>query len=452
MNIIIVGCGKIGQALVEELSLEQEHSLTVIDLNYAKVQELTGTYDVMGVVGNGANLDTLLEAEVENSDLLIAVSPSDELNLLTCYIAKKVGNCDTIARVRNHEYRKSLNLFKEDMGLTMIINPEFTAASEMARVIRFPSAIQIDTFAKGRVEILKFKVPRNSILDNFRLSDMPNKLISDALVCGVERGDSVYVPGGDFVLKEGDLVSIVIPIESCTEFFKKIGVKTNRPKNCIIVGGGSTAFYLANRLIKSGMHIKIIEKNPQRCEVLCSLLPKATIICADGTDNNVLLEEGIENCEAFVSLTNIDEENVLLSLFARTMSDGKIVTKINRIAYDNVIKNLDLDSTIYPKYITAEHIIRYVRAKNNSMGCNIETMHNILDGKAEALEFRVTENTPVAGVLISKLNIKPNTLIACINRSGKIIYPRGYDSILPGDTVVVVTTNSGFNDITDILI
>ena len=451
MNIIVVGCGKVGQALIEELSREEEHNLTAIDLKAEIIEELTGSFDVMGVVGSGASLDTLVDAGIENADILIAVTASDELNLLTCLIASKRGNCQTIARVRNPEYGKELHLFKEDLGLAMIINPEQTAANEIARALRFPSAIQIDTFAKGRIEILKFRIPTNSVLDNMPIKDMRQKLGVDVLVCGVERQSDAYIPGGDFVLKSNDLVSIVASIEGCSAFFKKIGVKTNRVKNTMIVGGGETAYYLANRLIKTGVNVKIIEKNLERCNELCELLPKATIIHGDGTNNRVLLEEGLEYAESFVALTNIDEENILLSLFAKTKTNGKLVTKINRIAYDNVINNLDLDTTVYPKHITAEYIIRFVRAKNNSIGSNIETMHQILDGKAEALEFRIAKGAAVTNIPLVELELKKNTLLACINREGKIIIPRGQDVILPGDTVIVVTTNTGFDDINDIL-
>lgn len=451
MNIIIVGCGKVGQALVKQLSFEEEHNLTVIDLRANVVQDLTASFDIMGYVGSGASLDTLLDAGIEEADILIAVTGSDELNLLTCLIARKSGHCETIARVRNPEYGKELNLFKEDLGLAMIINPEYTAANEIARLLRFPSAIQIDTFAKGRIEILKFKVPEGSVLDKLRIADMNQKLKLDVLVCGVERDSSVYIPGGDFVLRSGDLVSIVASIESCAAFFKKIGVKTNRVKNTVIVGGGATAFYLAKQLLKTGIHVKIIEQNQDRCDILCRLLPKATVINADGTDTRVLLEEGIESSESFVSLTNIDEENILLSLFAKTKTDGKLITKINRIAYDDVINSLDLGTTIYPKNITAEYIVKFVRAKNNSIGSNIETMHHILDGKAEALEFRITDTSPVTGIPLGELSLKDNTLVACINRNGHIISPRGQDMILPGDTVIVVTAKTGFDDISDIL-
>ncbi len=451
MNIIIVGCGKVGQKLAEQLNMEDEQNITVVDLRYRVVQDIINQNDVMGVVGSGTSLDTLIEAGVKEADILIAVTGSDEINLLTCLIAQKAGNCRTIARVRKPEYSKEINLVKDDLGLAMIINPEHAAAHEIARVLKFPSAIQIDTFAKGRVEILKFRITSDSVLDNTEISEISSKLKCNVLICGVERGDSAFIPGGNFVLKSGDIISIVGSQQDTAEFFKKIGIKTHKVKNTMIVGGGATAFYLAKNLLKSGIDVKIIEQNPETCEKLCTLLPKATIINDDGTDSQKLLEEGIEYTESFVALTNIDEENILISLYAKRKSHGKVVTKINRITYDEVIDDLPLDTIVYPKNITAEHIVKFVRAMKNSIGSNIETMHVILDGKAEALEFRIKENSPISNITLEKLPIKDNTLIACINRNGKIITPKGKDIIMPDDTVIVVTTKSGFKDISDIL-
>ena len=451
MKIIIIGLGKVGQKLTERLSREEDHNITVIDPRRTIVQDVVNSFDVMGIIGSGASIETLNEAGIGQADIMIAVTGSDELNLLTCLIARKLGVSNTIARVRNPQYKNELHLFQEDLGLAMIINPEFTAAQEIARLLRFPSAIQIDTFAKGRVEILKFKILPGSPLANLKVADISSKLNCDILVCGVERGEEAFIPGGDFLLKEGDYVSIVATIHNATHFIKKIGLKTGKVKNTMIVGGGKTAVYLATLLIKAGIDVTIIEQNEDRCEELCELLPKATIINGDGTENRLLLEEGIETAESFVALTNIDEENVMLSLYAKTKTKGKIVTKINRITYDEVISTLGLDTIIYPKDITAEYILRFVRAKNNSIGSNIETMHDILDGKAEALEFNILKNAPIANRTIESLSLKPGVLIACINRNGTIITPRGKDSILPGDTVIVVTTKKGYTDIKDIL-
>ncbi len=452
MNIIIVGYGKVGQKITERLSEEKEHNITVIDNRASRIEEPVGQYDVMGMVGSGTNIDVLHEAGVKKADLLIAVTGSDEINLLTCLLAKKTGNCQTIARVRNPEYFKEIQLLKDDLGLEMIINPELAAATEIARLLRFPTAIHIDTFAKGRVEILKFKIGEDSELNNLKVMELGSKLNCDVLICGVEREDKAFIPGGDFELLSGDLVSIVSSPENAVAFFKKIGVKTNRVKDTMIVGGGPTAYYLAYQLIKSGIKVKLIEKNNDRCMELCDLLPKAEVINGDGTNNSLLVENGLEQSDSFVALTNIDEENVLLSLFARKKMKGKIVTKINRIAYDDVISELNLDSTIYPKNITAEYIVRFVRAKTNSLGSNIETMHSILDGKAEALEFQIDDNSPVADVTIENLHLKKDILIACIHRNGAVIIPRGKDVIKTGDTVIVITTTKGFKNINDILI
>lgn len=451
MKIIIVGCGKVGEKLLEKLSNEKEHDITIVDQRSEIISDVANEYDVMGVIGNGVDIETLNEAGVDSADIVIAVTGSDEINLMICLLAKKKGNCQTIARVRQPEYRKSIEIIKDDLGLTMIVNPEFAAASEIARALRFPSAIQIDTFAKGRVEILKFKVPEESILNGLKVSEIVSKLECDILVCGVERGDEAFIPSGDFVIKEKDLVSIVAAPTKATPFFKKIGVKTNKVKDTIILGGGAIAYYLARLLIRTGIEVKIIEQKQERCDYLCEALPEATIICGDATDNKLLLEEGIERAESIVTLTNIDEENIMLSLFAKTLTKGKIVTKINRISYDEVIDNMDLDTIIYPKDITAEYILRFVRAKKNTFGNNIETLHYILDEKAEALEFNVSEKSPVCNVPLEKLNLKNNILIACINRNGRIIHPRGYDMIKPNDTVIIVTTHKGFQDIGDIL-
>ena len=453
MNIIIAGCGKIGLKLAEKISQEEYNDITVIDLNRAVVKEISDSYDIMGVVGNCTSIETLKEAGIENADILIAVTGSDEINLLTCLIAKKLGNCQTISRVSKPEYMDEIMLIKDDLGLAMMINPEQISASEIARVLRFPTAVHIDTFAKGRIEILKFKVPNDSILNNYKVSDIPSVLNCDILVCGVERENEVFIPDGSFVIKSGDFVSIVAAPKKGSEFFKKIGIKTNRVKDTIIVGGGDIAYYLAKRLLQTGIKVKIIEKNPARCEELCSLLPAATIVNADGTDNNVLMEEGLPDAESLVSLINIDEENILLSLFAKSKTDNcKIITKINRSAYDEVIAKLDLDTIIYPKNTTADYILRFVRAKKNSMGSsNIETMHHILDNKAEALEFHIKEKSSVVGKTLLEMNIKKNTLVACINRGGQIIIPRGHDMFKVGDSVIIVTAVKGLNDISDIL-
>lgn len=451
MNIIIVGCGKVGQKLAAQLCTEENQNVTIIDLNYEVVQTLINKYDIMGVAGNGVHLETLTEAGIEDADLFIAVTGSDELNLLACLIAKKAGNCQTIARVRNPEYSKEMQLVHKDLGLALIINPEQTAADEIARVIKFPAAIKIDRFAKGRVEILKFRIPDGSILENMPLHNIQSALKVDVLICGVERGDEAFIPRGNFVLRSGDIISILTHPKNVNVLFKTIGLPPHKVKNTIIVGGGETGYYLAKNLIKSGISVKIIDKDLSRCDKLCQLLPKATIINADGTDSSVLLEEGIKDTDALVALTNIDEENILLSLFVKSTSDAKVVTKINRIDYTSVISTLPLDTIVYPKDITAERIAHFVRSKANTEGNNIETMHKMLDGKAEALEFYVGSNSPLSDKALESLNLRDDVIVACIHRSGKVFIPRGKDAIMTGDYVIVVTTKGGMSDITDIL-
>lgn len=451
MNIIVVGCGKIGQKLIEELSCEK-HDVTAVDIRPAVIRELTARFDIMGVTGNGAVIDVLEEAGIQSAEVLIAVTGSDEINLLTCLIAKKSGGCRTIARVRNPEYGKEISIFKEDLGLAMIINPELTAANEIASVLRFPSAVQIDNFAKGRVEILKFKISAGNVLDNLAIADVSRALRCEVLICGVERGNDAFIPDGSFVLRAGDFVSIIASIKNGQYFFKKIGIKTGSVKNAMIIGGGATGYYLASKLLQTGIDVKLIDNSVARCEELCRLLPRATVINDDGTDASVLIEEGVENADSVIALTGIDEENILLSLFAKSKSQNraKVVTKLNRISYDEVISALDLDTIIYPKNITAEYILKFVRAMNNSVG-EIETMHFILDNKAEALEFRIDKESSFTNVSLEKLKIKKNILIACINRNGNIIIPRGQDEIMVGDTVIIITTNSGIQQISDIL-
>ena len=450
MKIIIVGCGKVGKTLAEELNKE-DNEVTVIDRRYAEVESLSNKFDVMGVVGNGASYKTQMEAGIEKADILIAVTGSDELNLLCCLIAKRAGNCQTIARVRNPEYSEEIGFVKGALGLAMTINPEFAAAQEIARVLRFPSAIKIDTFAKGRVEMLKFRVPGESRLNGMLVMNIAPKLGADVLVCAVERDGEIFIPKGDFRLQEKDVVSIIAGPKKASDFFKKIGIETHQVKDTMIVGGGDTGYYLAKLLQPMGIGIKLIEQNEERCNLLSELLPKAQIIHADGSEQIVLIEEGVGQAEAFVALTNIDEENVMLSLFARSQTSGKIATKINRMDFDRVIKELDLDTTVYPKKITALYILQFVRAMKNSIGCNVETMYRILDDKAEALEFVVKDSSELPGIPLEKLKIKENTLVACIIRGRQNIIPRGKDEMRVGDSVVVVTTTLGLKDIRDVI-
>lgn len=450
MNIAIVGCGKVGTALIEQLNKEG-HDITAIDTNKDVVEAVVNKIDIMGIVGNGASYNIQIEAGIENTDLLIAVTGSDEVNLLCCLIAKKYGGCHAIARVRNPVYSQEISMLKDELGLSMIVNPEFAAANEIARVLRFPSAIKIDTFAKGRVELLKFRITSGSPLDSSSLIDISKRLKCDVLICAVERDDQVIIPNGSFVLKEKDIISIVASPNKASEFFKKMGIKTHQVKDTLIVGGGELTYYLARMLLGMGIDVTIIEQKRERCEVLSELLPKAIVINGDGIDQSLLQEEGLDSVESFVALTNLDEENIMLSLYAKSRTKAKIITKVNRITFDDVINQLDLGSIICPKHITAEYIVRYVRGMQNSIGSNIETLYKIIDNRAEALEFIVKNGSPLIETPLEKLNLKDNIIIACINRNGKIIIPNGQDVIREKDTVIVVTTITGLNDIRDIL-
>ena len=451
MNIIIVGCGKVGATLVNELAAEK-HNIVVVDTDMEKLDEIGNTLDVMCVHGQGESVSVLKEAEVENCDLLIAMVRSDEINLLTCLIAKRLGAKNTIARVRNPIYADAVNLIKDDLGLSLHINPERATAREISRLIRFPSAIQIETFAKGRVEIMKYEVPEGSELHELRIHQLRPKLKTTVFICAVERGNEVFVPTGDFVLRAGDVISFVAPIRVANDFFTKVGALTTKIKNVVILGGGTLTYYLTKMLIESGLHVKIIEIDKARCEELSELIPEAIIIHGDGTNNHLLHEEHIENADAVLSLTGVDEQNVLMSLYAyQQVPDAKIITKIKHFDFDDVLKGMSIGSIIYPKHITADHILRYVRVMHNSWDASMESLHRIVDDRVEALEFRVRQKSEVVGIPFAELNIKKETLVACITRNGETFTPTGKDRIEMGDTIIVVTTQKGISRIEQIL-
>ena len=357
MKIIIVGCGRVGQTLAEKLN-NDGNDVTVIDMSATKVNDITAKLDVMGVVGNGATHTVQREAGVNNADLFIAVTNSDELNLLCCVIAKKEGDCETIARLKNPEYSEVAPYLKDELGLAMVINPEYAAAEEIARVLRFPTAVKIEPFAKGKVELIKFKLQAGSELVNISVKEMAMKYKSNALVCTIERGEDAYIANGDFVFREKDIVSIIATPKNANEFFKKINYKGRALKNALIVGGGNITHYLCSILERAGISLKIIEKDLKVCEELSTLWDKCTVIHGNGLKKDLLLEEGIEKAEAFVALSDSDEENILLSLFAKEVGAGKLITRINRTDYDSVISKLDLDTTVCPKNVTADIIAR----------------------------------------------------------------------------------------------
>lgn len=449
MKIVIIGAGKIGVTLTDQL-LREGHEITVVDIRPEALDEIS-TLDVMTVEGNGIILETQKEAGVAEADLAIAVMSTDEQNLLACLIAKKLGVGNTIARVRNPEYAPGIRLIKDELRLSMALNPELASASEIARILRAPSAIKIDTFSKGRVELHKMQLPKKSPLDGMRLSEL-GKLQSGVLICAVERGEhEVYIPSGSFVLQAGDRISFVAKPKTAAKFVSHIGIKTEPVKRVMLLGGGKLSYYLAKQLLDFGANVKIIESNAAVCDFLAERLPDASIIHGDGTNERLLAEEGIAKMDAIAALTGIDEENVLMSLYARSVTNAKIITKINRTTFSHIIKSMDLGSVFHPRYIAADHIVRYVRAMQNSLGSNVETLYKIVGNKAEALEFRATAKSTVCGIPLMELKLLPNLLIGAINRGGKILTPGGRDTIEPGDTVIVVTTVTGLNDLDDIL-
>lgn len=452
LSIIIVGGGKIGSTLIEQLDKEG-HDITVIDTNPKTISSLTDSYDIMGIVGNGASYTVQTEAGVNSADLIIAVTDSDELNLLCCTVAKMVGNnCAAIARVRTPDYSKEVPYLREKLGLAMIINPEYETAKEISRILSLPSALEVNSFAHGQAELIKFKIPEGNMLDGKSVAELGKSIIASMIICIVERGGEVYIPAGHFRLKSGDTLSFIASRKDVIAFLQQIGIPTQQVKDTIIIGGGKASYYLATMLLHQGFKVKIIEKDSARCDELSILLPKATIINGDGTEEDLLFEEGIRSTGSFIPLTGSDEENILLTLNAKKISDAKVITKINHLNFKSVVGSLELGSVIYPRYICAEAIIAYVRAKNESRNnSNIETLYHLADHRVEALEFEVNQESPVTGTPLFKLSLKQNLRIACINRDGKIIIPSGQDTIETGDEVTVVTTHSGFRDLQDIL-
>lgn len=450
MKIILVGGGKVGTALARQLS-EEGHNVTVIDTNKPRVEHISEAYDVMGIVGNGASIATLYEAGIEEADVFIAITGSDELNLLCCMFAKKAGHCHTIARVRNPSYSHELEFIKKQTGISAIVNPEMAAAMEISHLLRFPGASKIDTFADGRVRLIKCALTEAQGMDGMAIRDILSRLGSDVLVCAVERGADVLIPNGDFVLRNGDQVTFLATQERARDFFQKINLPVRPVKNALIVGGGAIAFYLSQELLENKVRVRIVERDPARCIQLAEELPEAQILNEDGSNRDFLLSEGLGSAEAFVALTNIDEENVLLTLFAKKHSKGKLVTKINRLEFDDIISGLELGSIVYPKYMTCDYIVQYVRALQNEAGSNVKTLYRILDDRVEALEFTVHEESKATGVPLSRLRLKQNLLLCCIMRGDQILIPRGGDEIQVGDNVIVVTLEHGLHDLRDIV-
>lgn len=449
MRIVIVGCGKVGASIASQLNSEG-HDISVVDIDRNAVQNLSNSLDVMGIEGNGASYEVLAEAGAKKADLVIAAAALDEVNLYTCLMAKAAGATHTIARVRNPEYTTDIHRIKDTLGLSMFINPELTAAKEMSRLLRFSGALEIDTFSRGSVELIKVALPEDSPIADKKISQI-DILKGKVRICLVERGDEVFIPNGDFVLRGGDRISVASKADVAARFFKRISVSIGRSRDVILLGGGKISFYLAKNLIDSGANVKIIEKNPARCWELSNILPEAVVIQGDCMDQALLLSEGIEHADGVAALMDYDEENVLISLYIQSVSKAKVITKVNNTSFDSILHNLKIKTIIHPKNLTGEYIASYIRAMQNSLGSNVETLYKLNDDAVEALEFRVRSNSRVTGIPLQELNLKDNLQVISINRHGKIILPQGSDKILYDDTVVVITKHKGLSDLDDIL-
>lgn len=455
MKIIIAGCGKVGYALAEQLS-EEGHEIAIIEPRKERVQNAVDSLDVMGYVGNGNSYRMQSGAGVEEADLLIAASGNDEVNLLSCLIAKKAGNCKTIARVRNPEYMDDISFIREELGLSLSINPEYATARDISRLIQIPSALDLDTFSNGRAYMIRLQIPENSPWDGMKIIEIARKNGNHFLICVRERDGEVVIPGGDDDIRSGDRISMMAPSQRLQDLFKTIGIKTKPIHNVMIAGGGTIAYYTAQALLKSRINTTIIEKDYKRCQELSEELEKATIIHGDAADAKLLMEEGLSHMDAFVSLTNMDEENIMLSLYAADKVPGiKMITKVNNIAFEGIINKIGIGSIISPKALTAEHIIQFVRdlsSGRNTLGeSKIDMVYRLADNRAQAVEFTVDESAKVVGHMLRELKLKKNLLVCSIFRDSQVIIPSGGDKIEAGDKVVVVTTDLKFSVLDDIV-
>lgn len=451
MNIIVAGCGKIGTTVLASLSSEG-HDLLAMDSNPAVIAEITNIYDVMAICGNCADCETLEEANIDKTDLFVAVTDSDEMNMLSCFLAKRMGARHTIARIRNPEYNdRSLGFMRHQLDLSMSINPELLAAQELYNILKLPSAAKIETFSRRNFEMIELRIKPDSQLDGMSLIELRAKYKAKFLICAVQREDEVYIPDGSFVLRSGDKIGLTADRAEIQKLLRSLNILQKQARNVMILGGSRIAYYLAKMLTVGGNSVKIIEQNPDRCAQLSEILPKAVIINGDGAQHELLLEEGLHSMDAFVALTGMDEENVLISIYAASQNVPKVISKVNRPEIATMAVKLGLDSIISPKDTTADILVQYARALENTLGSNIETLYTLMDGGAEALEFNVKSDSKLTNIPLKELNLKPNTLIAGIIRGRKTLIPDGDDVIMQGDRVVVIAADRRLQDLSDII-
>ena len=451
MRIIIVGCGKIGKSMIASLTLEG-HDVIVVDNNPSVLNHTSDIYDVMGVCGNAVDCDTLMEAGAVDADIIVATTDSDEMNMLSCYLARKLGAKHAVARIRNPEYNdESLGFLRQHLDLSISLNPELLVAEEIANILQLPSAAKIERFSSRNIEMVEIVVPAGSPLDGMNLIKVREKYKAGYLICTVQRNNCVFIPDGRFELHAGDRIGLVASHSQIAKLLSMLGLLRKRAQSVMVLGGGKPSYYLAKKLITLGVDVKIIEKRLDRCEFLAAELSDAVIINGDGAHQELLLEEGITEMDAFVSLTGTDEENIMLSIFASMQNVPKVVAKINRDELVAMADKLGVESIISPSQLSTNIIVRYARALENSSNSSVETLYKLVDGKAEALEFNVSENSKAIGIPLKDIKLKSNIIIAGITRNRKTIIPSGGDMILAGDKVIVVSSDQRLHDLDDIL-
>lgn len=449
MYIIIVGLGKLGSTLTKQLSTEG-HDIVVVDPDNSVVSSTVDAYDVMGICGNGATYEVLKEAGAAKAKLIIAATGSDELNILCCLFAKHMGTENTIARVRNPDYAGQSQFLRNDLGISMTVNPEYETANEISRIIRFPSAANLDSFAGGRVEIARVRIHSDNPLCDMPIHEMRKKTKAKVIICAVQRNDSVFIPSGDFVLHCDDVISITGTRAELSSFMKQTGVYKQKIKNVMIVGGGRIAYYLAKLLSDTGRNIKLIELKDERCRHMSDMLDDVTVIHGDGTDQDILEEQCIDGQDALIALTGIDEENIIVSMYAESKGVNKVITKVNRHSY-SILNDIGLETVVSPQIVAGNLVTRYVRALHNSAGnSQIQTLYKLVGGKVEAAEFIVPEDAGYLNIPFKELELMPNLLIGCIIRNGKIIFPGGDDVMKANDSIIVVTAGRIIEDLHDI--
>jgi len=450
MRIVIIGGGKVGTAIAAQLTNEG-HNITVVDKSPEVANRISDSLDCMAICGSGAGLDVMRTAGVPDSDLLIACTAEDELNMLCCVFAKKLGCGSAIARVRDPEYAEQVYFFKDELGLSMTINPEQNAAREMFRLMEIPSVLKRDSFAKGRVEIVELVPKAGDLLDGTRLADLPKRLKCRVLVGAVQRDGDVVIPDGNFTLQAGDKVSICAPATELVHILRALGEYRKKAKSVLLIGSGKVTEYLCFLLLKAGVNVRLIESDHLKAAEFAEKFPKVDVVCADGTSESVLREENAAGMDAAAVLTDIDGENLILSMYLQSLGVPQVLVKVDHTEFGNLLANRDGSRLISLKDLCADTIIRYVRAMQNTDGSSVLTLHHLVDGKADALEFNVTDRCRNVGKKLMDMRFKPNTLLACINRMGKIIIPGGRDTLEVGDTVVVIaTSNRVILDLNDI--